>query len=342
MVTLDDVAKLARVSRMTASNALRGKSVVKASTAERVRQAAKTLNYQPNLAARQLSSGRTNVIGFSTVELDHSPFSAALAAVVSDMALQRGYQTLIQQTRYSTDYESSMLSAISTQFTDGTILCAPAIGTETIAEVNREYPLVVFDGDTATSGDIDTVSSPCEEGARAAVGHLLDQGCRRVLILGAHWLPPKELATATLSDGKRLRGASLAYADHGMDLPRDLVHRCEWKIQDAYAATSGLIDRGLEFDGMFALSDVIAIGAMRALLDHGLRIPQDVAVVGFDGLLESSYLHPRLTTVVINPHDVATRCLDLLIHHIDHRDDHRASSCTVPFSLQVRSSSLRR
>ena len=146
MTTLDDVAGEAGVSRMTASNALRGKSSVKPATARRVLEAAERLKYRPNLAARRLSSGRSGIIGFSTVELDRSPFSAALAAAVSDQAVSMGYQTLIQQTRQMASYESSMVADIATQFCEGTILSAPALSADSIAALNRRYPLVVFDG----------------------------------------------------------------------------------------------------------------------------------------------------------------------------------------------------
>ncbi|RSX53559.1 transcriptional regulator, LacI family [Bifidobacterium goeldii] len=341
MTTLDDVARAAGVSRMTASNALRGKSVVRASTAAKVLKAAKKLNYQPNLAARQLSSGRTNVIGFSTVELDNSPFSSDLASAVSDLAVQKGYQTLIQQTRYSTAYESSMLSAVSTQFTDGMILCAPSVSEETIRQVNEKYPLVVFDASFENYDAIDRVLTPCEEGAFAATSHLIDQGCERILVLGAYWHDDDELAHTVTSDGKRLRGVANALSAHGMTLQRELVHRCGWNMDDGYRTMQQLLDDGLSFDGLFCLTDVIAIGAMRALIERGLRIPQDVAVVGFDGLPSGKFLNPPLSSVVIDPKDVAQECLTLLLDRIDSPDDHEFSCRTVPFSLRVGDSSRR-
>lgn len=327
---------------MTVSNVLRGKGTVKKSTAERVTKIAKELNYQPNLAARQLSSGRTNVIGFSTVEIDYSPFSANLAAAVSDLAFARGYQTLIQQTRRSTAYETSMLSAISAQLTDGMILCAPTVPAKTLADMGVSYPLVVFDAPFAPPANVDGVFTPCEESSRAAVNHLFEQGCTRILVLGANRLDPQELAVTDTLDGKRLRGASLAFDDHHAQLENDLVQRCEWSIQDGYRVMAHLLDSQLMFDGLFCLSDVIAIGASRALLDRGRRIPDDVAVIGFDGLVESPFLNPPLSSVTIDPHIVAKECLDLLTDRIAHPKRHVIECRSVPFSLTIRESSRKR
>ena len=112
MVTLDDVAARAGVSRMTASNALRGKTVVRPETARKVIAAAEELGYHPNLAARQLSSGRTHVIGLTVADFDLI-FPAALAAAISDRAQTLGYQVIVQQTRFSHDFERRMLSSAS-------------------------------------------------------------------------------------------------------------------------------------------------------------------------------------------------------------------------------------
>ena len=125
MVTLDDVAARAGVSRMTASNALRGKTVVRPETARKVIAAAEELGYHPNLAARQLSSGRTHVIGLTVADFDLI-FPAALAAAISDRAQTLGYQVIVQQTRFSHDFERRMLSSATSQICDGTIICWPS------------------------------------------------------------------------------------------------------------------------------------------------------------------------------------------------------------------------
>ena len=342
MTTIGDVAREAGVSVMTASNALRGKTNVRPSTAAKVFEAAKKLDYHPNLLARQLRQGNSKVIGFSTVELDRSPFSSSLASAVSDLALTAGYQTLIQQTRLSESYEASMLSSISTQFTDGMILSAPSVSPSTITRVSEQFPLVLFDPSYDNLDSVDIVLTPCEDGARAAVNHLFDQGCERILTLGASPLSPEQLAIVESSDGKRLRGAVAAHTDHNRLMDPSLVRRCGWSVREGYEAMIQVLNDDVNFDGLFALSDVIAMGAVHALTERGIRIPQDVAVIGFDGLADYVYSNPPLSSIVIEPKDVAQECLSLLLDHITNATEHHYERRMVPFTLRVQHSSLRR
>ena len=182
MVTLDDVAARAGVSRMTASNALRGKTVVRPETARKVIAAAEELGYHPNLAARQLSSGRTHVIGLTVADFDLI-FPAALAAAISDRAQTLGYQVIVQQTRFSHDFERRMLSSATSQICDGTIICWPSSASAEMETFARAHPLVLLDG-FGLEGRCDCVFTPCAEGMAAAMRHLIEHGCRRVLMLG--------------------------------------------------------------------------------------------------------------------------------------------------------------
>ena len=162
MVTLDDVAARAGVSRMTASNALRGKTVVRPETARKVIAAAEELGYHPNLAARQLSSGRTHVIGLTVADFDLI-FPAALAAAISDRAQTLGYQVIVQQTRFSHDFERRMLSSATSQICDGTIICWPSSASAEMETLAGAHPLVLLDG-FGLEGRCDCVFTPCAEG----------------------------------------------------------------------------------------------------------------------------------------------------------------------------------
>lgn len=345
MTTLDDVAKKAGVSRMTASNALRGKRSVRESTAEKVLEAAKALHYQPNLAARSLANGKTNMIGFSTVELDHSPFSVRLAAAISDEALNSGYQTMIQQTRHSQQYESTMFSDPYTQICEGTIFSAPTLPAEHIKSLSERYPLVAFDA-PALTGEIDTVLSPYERGSRAAVDHLIDQGARRVLILGANYQTESMLEHTLTLDGLRLKGAVKALRRRGLPYDRSSVIRCEWNYEAAFTAMTdrlGGVDSGLDrhpdFDAVYCTTDVIAIGAVRAMDQAGIPVPDEVKVIGFDGLAETQYSNPPISTIAMDARQVAKECVDLLLRRIRFAKA-EVESRVVPFTLVERKSSM--
>ncbi|WP_043167324.1 LacI family DNA-binding transcriptional regulator [Bifidobacterium callitrichos] len=325
MVTLDDVAAKAGVSRMTASNALRGKSVVKASTAQRVLAAAAELGYRPNLAARQLSSGRTHIIGLSVADLDFI-FPAALAADLSDEAARRGYQLITQQTRMSSDYERAMMNSASAQICDGTIVCWPSSDLDAMADFAATHPLVVLDGH-GLEGRVDTVFTPNRDGARSAVTHLIEQGARRVLILGARYLPSEDLARIRDCDGTRVGNASLrlcgaweAMSEYGgVPYESDDVYLCGWDRRSGYEMMRRILSERSprDFDAVFALTDSIAIGALKALTEAGVHVPEDVMVIGFDGVTDGAYMNPGLTSVAIDTKEIATVCLDLLVDRIE-------------------------
>ena len=214
MVTLDDVAARAGVSRMTASNALRGKTVVRPETARKVIAAAEELGYHPNLAARQLSSGRTHVIGLTVADFDLI-FPAALAAAISDRAQTLGYQVIVQQTRFSHDFERRMLSSATSQICDGTIICWPSSASAEMETFARAHPLVLLDG-FGLEGRCDCVFTPCAEGMAAAMRHLIEHGCRRVLMLGGSYLPPERFAEADTSERRRIWGAAEGLLSNGL------------------------------------------------------------------------------------------------------------------------------
>ncbi|OZG61926.1 purine operon repressor [Bifidobacterium lemurum] len=315
MVTLDDVAARAGVSRMTASNALRGKTVVKAETARRVLAAAEELGYRPNIAARQLSSGRTHVIGLTMTDFDLI-FPADLAARVSDLAQERGYQTIVQQTRFSRDFERRVLSSPATQVCDGTIVCWPSSDAADILSFGRTQPLVFFDG-FGLEGQADCVFTPCVEGTRAAVRHLIQQGCRDVLVIGEEYAAPEELATANSSGRRRLLGAMRGLREAGLDYRAGNVYACPWNRQGGYDLMTRILAERRDFDGVCCLNDPLAIGALKALTDAGVSVPHEVAIVGFDGVEDGRYTTPGLTSVCVDAGEVAAACLDLLTARLD-------------------------
>ena len=322
MVTLEDVGREAGVSRMTVSNYLSGKAKVKSDTAERVAKAIDKLGYLPNLSARRLSSGRSNVIGFATVELDKSPFSCELAAALSDMAEERGYQLLVQQTRQSPEAERSMMGRIATQLCDGCILAAPATDVDAIRRFGGRLPLVSFDA-PALEGLVDSVRTPCRQAARLGMGHMLDGGYRHPIVLGVEYLSLGRLRSIPRlsSSQERLLGCLEACEERGVTCEGDAVVPCGWGREEGYEAMSRVLDAHRAFDGVMCMTDTIALGAMRALREHGAQVPSQIGVMGFDGIQEGRYADPPLSTVVIDVKDVARSCLDLLVNRIEHHDD---------------------
>ncbi|HJE21623.1 MAG TPA: LacI family transcriptional regulator, partial [Bifidobacterium pullorum] len=252
MVTLDDVAARAGVSRMTASNALRGKTVVRPETARKVIAAAEELGYHPNLAARQLSSGRTHVIGLTVADFDLI-FPAALAAAISDRAQTLGYQVIVQQTRFSHDFERRMLSSATSQICDGTIICWPSSASAEMETFARTHPLVLLDG-FGLERRCDCVFTPCAEGMAAAMRHLIEHGCRRVLTLGGSYLPPERFAEADTSERRRIRGTAEGLLSNGLPYRADDVYPCGWTREAGYRRMRAILEERRDFDGVCCLN----------------------------------------------------------------------------------------
>ena len=333
MVTLDDVAARAGVSRMTASNALRGKTVVRPETARKVIAAAEELGYHPNLAARQLSSGRTHVIGLTVADFDLI-FPAALAAAISDQAQTLGYQVIVQQTRFSHDFERRMLSSATSQICDGTIICWPSSASAEMETFARTHPLVLLDG-FGLERRCDCVFTPCAEGMAAAMRHLIEHGCRRVLMLGGSYLPPERFAEADTSERRRIRGAAEGLLSNGLPYRADDVYPCGWTREAGYRRMRAILEERRDFDGVCCLNDPIAIGAHKTLTEAGVRVPQDVAITGFDGVEDGRYLAPGLTSVTIDVHEAADTCLKLLIDRIERGTEHPPAPRTIDLGYRV-------
>ncbi|RXZ44320.1 LacI family DNA-binding transcriptional regulator [Agromyces binzhouensis] len=288
--TLHDVARLAGVSIKTVSNVINDYPHIRPATRERVERAIAELGYTPNLTARNLRSGRTGAIALAVPDLGLSYF-AELAASVIEAAEAAGVVVLVEQTGGDRERELELLRSPRIKLTDGLIFSALGMGQEDAAALDVPYPLVLL-GERIFDGPTDHVTMRNVEAARAATEYLLASGRRRIAVLGAH--ADSEVGSA----GLRLRGyrealeAAGAPFDETIVVPATLWHRA-----DGARAMRELLGRERPFDAVFGLNDTLALGAMRVLQEAGLRVPEQVSVMGFDDLEEAEYAIPSLTTV---------------------------------------------
>lgn len=328
--TLRDVAAEAGVSPMTASNALRGKPGVKESTRAKVIAAAKKLNYRINLTASMLKSGRSNIIHVIVNEFD-SPFYSKLTQALSNEIVSRGLIPFIEQTQYSPDAAEHALSSnpFSGQLFDGEILHATGLGTNVpLSKLNGGRPFVLLDACEETP-TVDAVNFPNEEAERAAMQHLIDRGCRNIAIVGHRFAPRADLAHAQNAFALRLRGACGALSDAGLPYDESTVFEAG-DVANGIIAGHAIAERilaarsghgGTEFDGACCANDFAAFGVIRGLADRGLRVPQDVKVIGFDGVTSGSYTTPALSTIQVDLTQLAKFSVDMLSERIDHGTD---------------------
>lgn len=339
MATLRDVAAKAGVSASAVSYILRGDTRFQADTVERVRAAAQELGYSANLSARILKAGRNGVIGVAVYALEAAQ-PMRLAAAITREAGERGLRVIIQETANSREGELQALERTTSQFCDGLIFSPARVSAEEIRSYIGTKPMVWCE-DFSDTPLFDAVVTPSFEGARDAVRHLIAVGCRRIGILGIGVradAPDKASSVVFAKDGnsafrtQRLRGAMAALDEAGIAFEPDLAIDCSWDFEEARKAAHRLAARscpgkgGLPIDGLFCLNDVMAIGAARGFADRGVRVPDDVAIIGFDGIRETAYTSPSISTIAIDYDDYARKALDLLVARIDRPADVNASS----------------
>jgi DNA-binding LacI/PurR family transcriptional regulator len=290
---MHDVAKLAGVSIKTVSNVINDYPYLRPETRQRVVDAIDSLGYHPNLSARGLRSGRTGVISLIIPDLRNAYF-AELADEVMRAADAKHLSVIIEQSNGDRDRELSLLSGPRTSMIDGILYSVLGLEEDDAHLLERiETPMVLL-GERIFHGPTDHVTMRNSESTRAATAHLIAMGRTRIVAFGAH---PGEIIG---SAGLRLDGYREALRDAGMAYDESLIAEVGgWYRLEGAQAMHKLIESGVHFDGVVAFSDVIALGAMRVMQEAGIRIPEDVAVVGFDDIDETRYTLPTLST--INP-----------------------------------------
>ena len=285
--TIRDVARLAGVSVTTVSRVLNGKGDVAAETALRVQQVIDDLGYESSLAARSLRSSRTQVIGLVLPDMDHT-WAVEVVRAASRAVTGTPYDLFVMAsgTRSHTErgrWEQQQITRLNGALTDGVIVAVPD------APVFRtEHPLVALDS-FLNSDVYPSVNADNFQGARDAVQHLLDLGHRRIgFVQGLGYLE---------SANQRLRAFEQAHADAGIPLDPTLVLPGDFSTDAGVQAMRQFLALAQPPTAIFAANDDTAFGVLAAARAAGLRVPQDLSVVGFDNVPEAAVAHPPLTTV---------------------------------------------
>ena len=310
-VTMREVANVAGVSIKTVSNVINDYPFIKPTTRQRVLDAIAELHYQPNLSARSLRLGRSGVIGLIIPDLRNAYF-AELADAVMRAAAKRGLSVLIEQVGGDRESELAALRGPRSRLVDGVLYSVLALDQDDVGVIEELDTPIVLLGERIFNGPTDHVTMANIAGAQAATAHLIAIGRRRILALGA---PEGEVIG---SAGLRLTGYQAALAEAGIEFDDRLVRYAgTWHRRDGAEAMRTLLEDGVEFDAMFAFNDALALGAMRVMQEAGLRIPRDVAVIGFDDIDETRYSLPTLSTIAPGKDEIAERAISMLLERID-------------------------
>jgi DNA-binding LacI/PurR family transcriptional regulator len=331
MATIQDVAKAAGVSPMTVSNVINDHPHVRASTRAKVVKAMEELDYRVNVAARNLRAGRTFTIGLAVAEIDR-PYWGQFAARVIEEAAGHRLRVLIEQTGRSRENEINALSLSRNRMYDGLLLSTVGLGAHDADMLRVDYPVVIL-GERIFAGPVDHVAMPNVEGARAATAHLVERGCRRVAaILGRAGGDPDVSSLRYAGHKEALEAAGLSCDPSLRITVEDLT------LKGGHAAATRLIRSGAQFDGLFCVTDTAALGALRALREAGIRVPEEVKVIGFDNLVEGEYSSPSLSTVDPDNAAMARTAVKMLVQRIAEPGNRQPTEFVSPFRIVERES----
>lgn len=329
---LRDVAQHAGVSVKTASNVINNYEHVKPSTRAKVLDAIEHLGYRPNLSARQLKYGRSGFLALALPHLD-SPYFSELASRFSAAAVSRGFIPLLEVTNADVEAERHMLDGVQTHMIDAVVFSPLTVTAEEIAARKDATPMVLL-GERAVPTGYDHVAVDSVAAAKAVTEHLIGLGRTRIAAVG------RESAQGTAS--VRLDGYLAAMREHGLEVDDSLIIGVQNYERDAgYRAMGHLLTLPDPPHAAFCFNDLLAIGALRACADAGVRVPEDVAVAGFDDITEAQYYTPRLTTVRPDIGFLVDEVLRLLEGLIG-KSERQVEDIDVPWSLEVRESTIGR
>lgn len=311
-VTMRDVARVAGVSTKTVSNVVTGAFAVRPETRERVEAAIRELDFVPNLSARELRNGRTGIIGVALPDLD-TAYSAELLHLLVESAHRRGFAVQIEETASRPERERELISRAQAHRVDGLIL-NPIRLEDTVVTTLAHLPPVVVIGEVeqhaADSAIVDNRAAAAE-----VARFVISRGARRIAVMGGS-ADGAGLRTAT--SRIRFAGVTDAVAAAGVALDPLLTIAPEtWHTASAAEAMERLIARGRAFDAVIAFTDSLALGVLSALHRHGIRVPDDVLVTGFDNVELSRFTTPSLTTVDFGLDRIAESAVGMLVERIE-------------------------
>jgi LacI family transcriptional regulator len=326
-VTVRDVAEVANVSATTVSRVFNDSDLVNAQTRERVLAVADRMGYRPNATAQCLSRGSTQTLGI-ILPAPHGEFFSEIIRAVDEVAREEGHFLLISSSHYSLDESEAALQSLRGRV-DGLLIMETHVNAQKGLLDEYDVP-VVFMNSAVQSTSYNSFEIENHSGARVATQHLLEQGYRRIGIIAG---PPDSHDVR-----ERVRGYEAALGAAGIDPDDQPVIEGDFTRKSGYEAGRRILTLDPLPDAVFACNDYMAIGAMAALQKEGIRIPDDIAIVGFDDIASAEYTTPSLTTVRVPVDDLGRLAAERLVRMIRGRQTESPLHRTLTSELVVRSS----
>jgi LacI family fructose operon transcriptional repressor len=304
MVSIKDVAEAAGVSTATVSRVLSNGLHVRPEVRERVMATVERLGYRPNLIARSLRSQQSSTIGLIVSDISN-PFFTAISRAVEDTAYEQGFSVLLCNTDENPEKEAIYLNLMRDTAVAGAIMSPTRQTIANFADSNLPFPIVVVDR-SISNGDVDAVLLDNVDSAYRLITYLIEQGYRRIAALCS------EMSTGL----ERQVGYEKALRAHGLAPKSEYMKYVSPKAESGYAATLKMLDLAEIPDALFTVNSLIAEGALQAIRERNLTIPDDIALVTFDETTWTSLVQPAITLIAQPTYEIGKTAAELLIQRI--------------------------
>jgi len=332
IVNIRDIAKKAGVSVATVSHVINKTRFVSEELQDKVKKIMEELDYHPNLMAGSLRSKKTNTIGLIVPD-NSNPLFAELSRMVEDKGFSSDYSVMLCNSAYDFDKELKYIRALRSKRVDGLIIVPTTIQANHINRlVENMLPVVVMDR-SVPDIKTDTVLLDNFQGTYDATIHLIKLDHRCIGYIDRPFSLPHSL--------DRIRGYRKALEEQGIKSQEDLVVRGGFSYEGGAKAMQILLKRKPTPTAVIAFNDISAMGAIRAIKDQGLRVPEDISVIGFDDIPQCSFTIPRLTTVHFPKYKMAEAACKLLLEKIEGSASEQRTEVVLPLRLVVRESTAK-
>jgi len=313
-VTIKDIARLANVSVATVSKVINKKDKdISDSTRQKVLEIAKNENYIPNLMARSLVTKKTNTIGLIIPDISN-PFFPELARGAEDKANELGYNMIICNTDNDIKKEKKYIKMLAEKMIDGVILTASlkASAEEDVA-TNCSFPIVLVDRDVNSPYVKGKLIVNDFRGSYLATKYLIEKNHRKILFIGG----PKIIKNTS----NRFNGYVQALKENALELNDSYADFGEYNSEFGYKSISSYLEKKVPFTAVVCGNDLIAIGVIKRLKEQGVKVPEGVAVLGFDDIYLARYVEPSLSTVALPSYAMGVAASELLIRALENKNN---------------------
>jgi len=331
-VTIHDIAQRLNITASTVSRSLNDNPRISDRTKKRVLSMAKSLNYKPNNVASALRNGKTQIIGMLVPLVDRAFFSSIIRGV-EQVAEGVNYHVIVSQSYENMEKEKKAITAFLNAQVDGIVVSVSKTTTDfthLLDVLKSDIPLILFDRTTNELATSQVIIDDYQ-GGYMATSHLIEQGCGRIVYL----MPYQNLIIYK----ERYRGYLDALRDHGISSDERLVLTGNSGLEDGRKHAESLLKNNIQFDAIFSASDYCALGAMQVLKENNIRIPEDVAIVGFSNEPFTSFTEPSISTVDQHPLEMGSTVANLFFDALDSFKDIVPKKTVIQPKLIVRKSS---